>query len=199
MGTRHLIAVVHEGEYKVAQYGQWDGYPSGQGAGVLNFLQEKMDRALFEEKLKNVSFITQEELTQRWVDAGADPGSSFVTLQVASTMQARYPENSRDTGSDILAIIQDADRPIKIVNSLDFAGDSVFCEWGYVVDLDKNTFEVYKGFNEIPLTESDRFYGIPSSNDNHHAIRLLKSFDLNNLPTEEAFIEELDTLREAIA
>lgn len=199
MGTRHLIAVMHGGEYKVAQYGQWDGYPSGQGLDVLNFLQAKMDRALFEAKLKDVSFISQEELTQRWLDAGADPDSSWVTMQVAETMKSRYPENSRDTGSEILTIIQDADRPIKIVNSLDFAGDSVFCEWGYVIDLDKNTFEVYKGFNEISLTESDRFHGMPSSNDNHHPIRLLKSFDLNSLPTEEVFIEELDTLREAIA
>lgn len=27
MGTRHLTAVVIDGDYKVAQYGQWDGYP----------------------------------------------------------------------------------------------------------------------------------------------------------------------------
>lgn len=29
MGTRHIIAVVADDEYKIAQYGQWDGYPSG--------------------------------------------------------------------------------------------------------------------------------------------------------------------------
>ena len=38
MGTRHMIAVVNNGKYRVAQYGQWDGYPSGQGVGVLGFL-----------------------------------------------------------------------------------------------------------------------------------------------------------------
>ena len=26
MGTRNLTAVFMDGEYKVAQYGQWDGY-----------------------------------------------------------------------------------------------------------------------------------------------------------------------------
>ena len=30
MGTRHLIAVQLDGEYKIAQYGQWDGYPEGK-------------------------------------------------------------------------------------------------------------------------------------------------------------------------
>ena len=31
MGTRNLTAVYLDGQYKVAQYGQWDGYPEGQG------------------------------------------------------------------------------------------------------------------------------------------------------------------------
>lgn len=34
MGTRNLTAVYLDGQYKVAQYGQWDGYPEGQGNGT---------------------------------------------------------------------------------------------------------------------------------------------------------------------
>ena len=42
MGTRNLTMVINqEGETKVAQYGQWDGYPSGVGASVLSFLKNK--------------------------------------------------------------------------------------------------------------------------------------------------------------
>ena len=37
MGTRHLTAVHVDGEYKIAQYGQWDGYPEGQGMTALTF------------------------------------------------------------------------------------------------------------------------------------------------------------------
>ena len=39
MGTRSLTAVVLNGKYKVAQYAQYDGYPSGQGAEALEFVQ----------------------------------------------------------------------------------------------------------------------------------------------------------------
>lgn len=42
MGTRNLTAVYLDGQYKVAQYGQWDGYPEGQGITVLTFLRDKM-------------------------------------------------------------------------------------------------------------------------------------------------------------
>ena len=38
MGTRNLTMVISNGETKVAQYGQWDGYPSGNGVIVLEFL-----------------------------------------------------------------------------------------------------------------------------------------------------------------
>lgn len=49
MGTRNLTAVYLDGQYKVAQYGQWDGYPEGQGITVLTFLRDKMDLELFKE------------------------------------------------------------------------------------------------------------------------------------------------------
>ena len=41
MGTRHLICAISDDEYRIAQYGQWDGYPEGQGAAILEFLKDK--------------------------------------------------------------------------------------------------------------------------------------------------------------
>ncbi|EGP83674.1 unnamed protein product [Zymoseptoria tritici ST99CH_3D1] len=38
MGTRHLILVWYKGKWHIAQYGQWDGYPGGQGMTVFRFL-----------------------------------------------------------------------------------------------------------------------------------------------------------------
>ena len=38
MGTRNLTMVYLNGEYKVAQYGQWDGYPEATGCLILKFL-----------------------------------------------------------------------------------------------------------------------------------------------------------------
>jgi len=40
MGTRNLTCVIKGGDFKVAQYGQWDGYPSGSGKDILEWLSD---------------------------------------------------------------------------------------------------------------------------------------------------------------
>ena len=47
MTTRSLTAVKVDGEYKIAQYGHYDGYPLGQGIYVLKFLLEDMKKDKF--------------------------------------------------------------------------------------------------------------------------------------------------------
>ena len=65
MGTRHLTIVIDENnETKVAQYGQWDGYPAGQGTTVVEFLRMKGNLELLKEKLKLVRFPTKEDEKQ---------------------------------------------------------------------------------------------------------------------------------------
>ncbi len=35
-----------------------------------------------------------------------------------------------------------------MIDSESFATDSLFCEWGYLANLDTDTLEVYRGFNK---------------------------------------------------
>ena len=65
MGTRNLTLVKDkEGKTKVAQYGQWDGYPEGQGSTILNFIRSKENRDTLAEVLKNVQFFNLEVAPQ---------------------------------------------------------------------------------------------------------------------------------------
>ena len=65
------------------------------------------------------------------------------------------------------------------------------CEWAYVIDFDTDKLEVYKGFNKTPLSESDRFHFLPlrekSGDTQYYQVRIVASFDLKNLPTQEEF------------
>jgi len=190
IGTKHLICVYVNGEYKVSQYGHWDGYPEGQGVDILNFLIKEFNRNIFIEKLNNmVSFGTEEELNNQWKECGY-PGSGTIEREVFDEHKMKFPENSRDTGAGIFQIIQNTSKPLKLINNIHFAADPS-CAWAYVIDLDKNTFEVYIGFNTEPLSVNDRFYSLSPYCAGYYPVRLLVSFDLSKLPTRRHFLSSI--------
>lgn len=170
MGTRNLTCVVKNGEYKVAQYGQWDGYLEGQGMTILNFLKN-VDLESFNQFLENVSFLTNEEIA---------------TLD-NTDWKATYPYLSRDYGGKILNEIMDREGNVKLVDDSEFGKDSLFCEYAYVVNLDDMTFEVYTGFVGEKDQQSNRFY-LEKPDRGYYGCKLLKVFDLKNLPSEDEFL-----------
>lgn len=198
MGTRHLTAVVLDGEYKIAQYGQWDGYPQGQGKTVLQFIK-KWNRPRFETALRNCRWITKDEHKATWsaTPGYVDTGDGLVSCEIADKHSEMFPELSRDTGAKILQLVQSKPEGLKLYNSIAFAGNSLMCEFAYILDLDKNVLEFYKGFNKEPLNKGDRFYGVPELeiSEDYHPVRLVKAYALNQLPTVEQMVEDLEPLR----
>ncbi len=193
MGTRNLTCVMIGGEYRVAQYAQFDGYPEGQGATILEFLKNKFNRETFIDKLNQCYFIDEDKQSALWKEAGAD-GSGMVNMEVADTFKRSHVQLSRDMGGDVLEFIQNSTGEVMLVNTVDFAEDSLFCEWAYVVDLDKNVLEVYKGFNKEPVPDDNRFQGEPSSSSGttYYPVKLSTVYKLDNLPSEETFLRDLD-------
>lgn len=187
MGTRNLTVVYLDGEYKIAQYGQWDGYPEGQGMKALNFLRI-MDECKFKQALRNSSYIDSGELQALWRQYGADE-QGFVSLDDAERMKKDHPEYSRDIGADILNLVQSHPEGMKLWDSIEFAADGLFCEWAWVIDLDKRTFEAYEGLGKEPLTESDRFYFLKDlEEDGYSAVKLMATWGLDELPSDEDFL-----------
>lgn len=179
MGTRNLVAVVSNGKPKVAQYGQWDGYPSGQGETVLKFILKEMDFDKFKKSVDECTWITEEELEsidkEKWEET--------------------HGYLSRDFGAKILGIVQDKPRALK--NSWDFAADSLFCEFAYVLDLDKKQLEVYTGFNKEAVSDDSRFATLPleKPDGDYKHVRLLKKYPFSELTenTMRDLEKELDS------
>lgn len=186
MGTRNLTAVFIDGEYKIAQYGQWDGYPEGQGITCLEFLRDKMDETKFKSALRECTFITDAELSDLWAKY-TDSTDGWVTYEDAQRFGNDYPEFSRDTGANVLELVQDKGVR-KLHNQIDFAADGLFCEWAWVVDFDKRTFEAYEGFQKTPTTEADRFYFLKDKEKEYSPVKICASFCLDDLPSNDDFL-----------
>ena len=197
MGTRNLTCVVADGEFKVAQYGQWDGYPSGQGATVYRFLKANADRLdEFKALVSSLPVVTDADLENRWVECGKDPDSGWATIAVSSLFGERYPHLSRDCGAFVLELILAGEVDcVKLEQS--FAASSLFCEWAYVLDLDRNVLEVYEGFVKEPH-EGQRFSSLPrDEEEEYYPIKLLREFPFAELPaTVEEYIEILEPAEE---
>lgn len=196
MGTRHLIAVQLNNEYKVAQYGQWDGYPAGQGVTILDFLS-KCDLDKFKEQVAKTKFISLEKLKRYWNDCGADPENDWVTMDVSDRFNQIHPQLSRNCGAKLLDIIYQ-NNDVELFGNIDFAGDSLYCEYAYVIDLDKMKLEVFKGFNKTPLDENERFFNAPIDKEQSHRetqyyqVKFKHAFDLSALPSKEEFLKILE-------
>ncbi|MBP5461915.1 MAG: hypothetical protein J6Y20_07310 [Lachnospiraceae bacterium] len=186
MGIRNLTCVYCGGELKVAQYGQWDGGPSMNGLTCLRFLQEKMDEELFRERIMQAVFISNEDIAALRAESHKAYGYDRFLVD--------HPELSRSIRGDILERIQETALPMQLKNDINFARDSLFCEWVYVIDLDSRTFEVYRGFNETPLKPGDRFFDIdrnvPSDNE-YRAVRIKAMWGFDELPDDDTFVNTL--------
>jgi hypothetical protein len=195
MGTRNLTIVIYQEKTRIAQYAQWDGYPSGQGATILDFLKKHKTPSkmkAFKEKLLQVKFV--DEIKQKEIDAffqsiGTENG--WMDMEQANKYHAKYPLHSRDNGAQTLEMIMNTkEDDLWLHDSTSFAADSLFCEYAYVIDLDKNNLEVYVGFVKKPLAKKERFYFLTEiakkdhrDDSKYYPIKLAVKYSLDALPT----------------
>lgn len=192
MGTRGLTAVIYKGEVKVAQYGQWDHYPSGSGLTILEFLRKyKADK--FKRRLDCTRFFKpddEKKLDKFLKSIGSKDG--WMNMEQAEKYKQAFPYLTRDNGSKILEMIYKSEGEVVLHESMDFVNDSLFCEWAYVIDYDKNTFEVYEGFNKRKLGKKQRFYSETVNEGGYYPVRCIKTYSLSDLPTKRKFLKELE-------
>jgi hypothetical protein len=174
MGTRNLTMVIdHAGTKKIAQYGQWDGYPSGVGVGVLKFVsnQALMDKLI--ANLPKVRFIDSENIDKEFVDSYNKNAPEWSNQPDNRTPEQKHWYNtyiSRDLSEDILSnIAESSDDEIILSNGEASATGDGWVEWSYVINLKENTLSVYGHIDQPPI----------------------KVYSLGKLPSKKKFLKDL--------
>lgn len=183
MGTRNLTAVAIDNGYKVAQYCQWDGYPTGEGHTILEFFKT-VDLDTFKRQVREKAFYgTSDEIDAAYAKFISNNGW-MNTEQAEAFKKSEYGYLSRDTGAKVLEVIYNASDSVMLCDSIDFAKDSLFCEYAYVIDLNRDVLEIYAGFNTEPLEPSSRFYTDEPKDGEYYPVRLFKEYSLHDLPDD---------------
>lgn len=163
MGTRHAQYVINkEGEEKVAQYGQWDGYPSGQGVDILKFLQEN-DLEKYLENVNKLKELDDEnaERINKWLKELDNKNLNYEDERKEMENNPEYFALSRDCGSRLHKMILDGN--VKFIQLLPKEEADSWCAGFYTINFQTNEF----------IAE---FGGIK------------KRYSLDNLPTVEQFL-----------
>lgn len=198
MGTRGLTGFVLDKKVRMG-YQQYDSYPSGVGAVVLDFaknLEDSTDErfnAACAAVARLVVVDDQTQPTAEQIGLLADRG--ILEAENVSSGSDWYAW-LRSTQGDPQLILNSG----FITDSVSFANDSLFCEYAYLIDLDTRTFEAYIGFQTayhklgrfarrkpakwVPSYLGEKFY---------YPIALKASYPLNALPTQEQFEEDMLT------
>lgn len=167
MSTRGFIGWKIDGKVTLT-YNHSDSYPSWLGVRVADQLRARLgeivdsELSLFPQDLQDAStvlilgaqFRAVETFTenQRLSRATKERLLGFHNGQV-STGEDNYSLTRRMHG-DFAAIL---DTGLAMRTHKDWALDSLFCEWGYLVnfDLPVPSLEVYKGFNPVRPTAGE--------------------------------------------
>lgn len=135
MGTRNLTKVINRnGEVVVAQYGQWDGYPSGQG---VNALVHAFNHEAIERGLEKVRWATQSEIDEIYANF---PSAGMFGTEDSHKFGLFYPNLTRDTCANILGVIAWSVGEVLVFDNSEFENDELFCEAVYTIDFQQKKF-----------------------------------------------------------
>lgn len=182
MGTSAMTYVIVDGKTSIAALTSMDGYPSGAGKDLLGFISNKKNLQKLKEALPRCESVSQ----------------NVKDLIISRKLREddyieRTPEYIYWGDARMLEQIIGSTGRVLIWNRFE---ERRFDNWAYVIDFDRNTFEVYIGMNKVPVAETERFYA-PSGADEHgyYPLKEIAVFDLDDLPSTSDFKSVCDMHR----
>ena len=183
MGTRGICGFFANGELKIS-YNHFDSYPSALGNDCLEHAKwmsrSKDDLRWNKEAVKRIRLVNEDQpVTNQDItdyDQYADLSVSTSSPKDWYCLLRRLQGKTKETLE--AGIMLDAGR---------FPEDSVFCEWGYIINLDDEVFEIYRGFQKEPHTDGRfshlrNFVNETYDGEVYYPIRLIEAIPFSKLP-----------------
>ena len=164
MGTRGLYGF-RKNEQDKTTYNHFDSYPEYLGANILEFIKKhsiaEMNTFYDCIVMVNQNNIPTDEQKKNCKE------NNFIDLSVGSQSENDWYCLLRNVQGDLETLYK-CKYPYMIDNR-DFIKDSLFCEYAYIINLDTNVLEFYKGFQHVP--QDGNRYGIEKT-DGYYPCKL---------------------------
>ncbi len=177
MGTRGIYGVVRNGKELLIQK-QFDCYPEGLGYEMLDQLREVIkNKKSFIELVDNCQQID-------------DPKKCNVEMDCFKSGNGLTVMAARDRISNLLEALNNG----AILNDKRFGYDSLWCEWGYVIDVSEDVWklEVYTGYD---APQGGRFFSDFKDESDYGPINLIHTYEIDtekDIPTNEEFLKTIN-------
>lgn len=188
MGTSGIFGVRINGVDKLT-YNHFDSYPDKPGLGnqLVEIIRETIapDIDNFKKLATAIELIdTDIPPTPEQIKKYAE----FTDLSVSGQSTSDWYCVLRNLQENILGIFQAG----VIIDSHKFVNDSLFCEFGYIINFDTNIFEAYMGFQHKPDQNKNNRYRseTPTDSENigednrYYPIALVGEFPLQEIPED---------------
>ena len=145
MGTRGVWGL-RKNDHTIAVYHHFDSYPEGLGYSFTEFLKRNSNEKLSELYDNIVEIDANVKPTEEQKKYCEQMGWCNLGVSYRSTddwycllREAQEPENWQSA--------VDSGKTVYVDNNYDFLEDTLFCEYGYIYDIDTEQLLVYGGRN----------------------------------------------------
>jgi len=162
MGTRGCVCFKVNEKF-FGMYNHYDSYPEGLGINILEELRKMIDWKDVKENINNIELIKDEESkpTKEHIKKYSKYANTAVGGSMDNIKINTYYQLLRNLQGEITEYMN-GDIGI-MVDSSEFIKDTLFCEYYYVIDLDKMKFESYCNYDGENLLSEYKLNKLPSN------------------------------------
>jgi hypothetical protein len=187
MSTRGAVGFRYQKQDYV-HYNHSDSYPTGLGKEVLEFIQGSSSEEL-QEISSRIVLVSEEDKP---------------TIEQIEQIEKNHFINNFSQQDDWYGILRNVQGNLQaykyglnfMLDGKNFLLDSLFCEYAYIVNVDNNTLEFYRGFNQQQLKNNGRYASKqdPLNNNNYYGVALVSKYsfeDIREAQDLSIFIEDM--------
>lgn len=176
MGTRGAVGFRAKNQDKIT-YNHFDSYPSGLGQDVLSFIRRHSIEDL-KNTANNIQLIQKNSVPSESQIKECRP---WTNLSVSNQSTSDWYCLLRESQGNLDAYTNGLKY---MIDGQSFLLDSLFCEFAYIINVDKNQLEFYSGFNKKARERKGRYASLRPENsrpDSYYGVALLWKIPLNTI------------------